>query len=430
MTHPLTEIAPHTYFKYTLNMSNFFWSTLKLKSFLQETFERLLDNTTLSFKRYLYDDFKPGRLTGLIGARGVGKTTLMLQYIKDRLENDQKVFYFSADSVYFRQTTLLGFINELYRLEGYRIFFIDEIHQYANWNQELKNIYDAFPDVQVIYSGSSMLELVKGSHDLSRRATLYHLHGMSFREYLNFSKQRQEQPISFDALLTNPKQFNRLGQIDTVLGHFKRYLATGYYPFIFEDPHTYYERVVRIIDKIIFEDIPNYFDLKTHNLHLFKKILSFLATIPPGEVNTHNIAKNMNVSHQTISNYLTILQSVGLIEMIYPFEGGNQYLRKPQKIFLHNTTLLYTLQQFVGEPLSQGTLRELYFIQTLRDSSQAIYYSKQADYRTKGVIFEIGGKNKTAKQITHLKQASFLIKDDILAASQNAIPLLFFGFIY
>ena len=401
-----------------------------MESFLQETFERLLDKTDLSFKRYLFDVFQPGRLTGLIGARGVGKTTLMLQYIKEMLASNQKVFYFSADSIYFRQSTLLGFINELYRLEGYRIFFIDEIHQYANWNQELKNIYDAFPDIKVIYSGSSILELVKGSHDLSRRATIYHLNGMSFREYLNYSEQRQEPPVSFEALLANPKQFNRLGQIDTISGHFKRYLATGYYPFIFEDSHTYYERVVRIIDQIIFEDIPNYYDLKTHNLHLFKKILSFLATIPPGEVNTHNIAKNMNVSHQTISHYLTILHSVGLIEMIYPFEGGNQYLRKPQKIFLHNTTLLYTLQQFVGEPLSQGTLRELYFIQTLRDGNQAVYYSKQADYRTKDVIFEIGGRNKTAKQIANLTTPSFLVKDDIVAASQNVIPLLFFGFTY
>ncbi len=401
-----------------------------MDSFLQETFERLLNNTDLSFKRYLYHQFKPGRLTGLIGARGVGKTTLMLQYIKEVLARDQRVFYFSADSIYFQQSTLLGFINDLYRLEGYRIFFIDEIHHYANWNQELKNIYDAFPDIQVIYSGSSTLELVKGSHDLSRRATLYHLHGMSFREYLNFSEQCNETPISFDELLENPKQFNRLGQIDTILGHFKQYLATGYYPFIFEDPHTYYERVVRIIDKIIFEDIPNSFDLKTHNLHVFKKILSFLATIPPGEVNTHNIAKNMNVSDQTITNYLTILQSVGLIEMIYPIEGGNQYLRKPQKIFLHNTTLLYTLQQFVGEPLSQGTLRELYFIQTLRDANQPVYYSQQADYRTKNVIFEVGGKNKPAKQIANATTPAFLVKDDILVASQHVIPLLYFGFTY
>jgi len=401
-----------------------------LDAFLQQTFERLLDKTDLSFKRYLYDSFQLSRLTGIVGPRGVGKTTLMLQYIKENLTTDQKVFYFSADSIYFRQSTLLAFINDLYNLEGHRIFFIDEIHKYANWNQELKNLYDAFPDIKIVYSGSSMLELVKGSHDLSRRTKLYHLAGMSFREYLNFSKQSNIKPIDLSALFDHPKKFNRLGHLDTVMGYFKKYLAAGYYPFFFEDPHTYYERVTRIIEKIIFEDIPNYFDLKTHNLHLFRQILSYLSTIPPGEVNTNNIAKNMNVAHQTIFNYLNILKSVGLIQIIYPFEGGNQYLRKPQKIFLHNTTLLYTLQQFVGEALNRGTVRELYFIQAMRDANQKVYYSKQADYRTKNHVFEIGGKNKTAKQITDLDIPAFLVKDDILVASNQVIPLLFFGFLY
>jgi uncharacterized protein len=401
-----------------------------MDAFLQQTFERLLDTTDLSFKRYLYDDFQPGRLTGLVGPRGVGKTTLMLQHIKEKLAKDQKVFYFSADSIYFRQSTLLAFINDLYHLEGYRFFFIDEIHKYANWNQELKNLYDAFPDIKIIYSGSSMLELVKGSHDLSRRAKLYHLSGMSFREFLNFSTKSNIEAIEFSDLLANPKSFNKLGSINTVMGHFKNYLATGYYPFTFEDPHTYHERVMRIIEKIIFEDIPSYFDLKTHNLHLFKQILSYLSTIPPGEVNTNNIAKNMNIAHQTMTNYLNILASVGLIQMIYPFEGGNQYLRKPQKIFLHNTTLLYTLQQFVGDALNKGTLRELYFIQAMRDANQKIYYSKQADYRTKTHVFEIGGRNKTLKQIADLDKPAFLIQDDIVAASKQIIPLLFLGFIY
>ncbi len=401
-----------------------------MDAFLNQTFERLLDRTSLSFTRYLYDDFKPSRLTGLIGPRGVGKTTLMLQYIKKNLAQDKKVFYFSADSIYFRQMTLLEFINEQYNLEGHRIFFIDEIHQYANWNQELKNLYDAFPDIKIIYSGSSKLELMKGSHDLSRRVKLYHLPGMSFREYFNFVTKNKIAPIDLSALLKHPKEFNALGQLDTVMGHFKKYLQTGYYPFIFEDPHTYYERVMRIITKIIFEDIPNYFDLKTHNLHLFQKILSYLATIPPGEVNTNNIAKNMNVAHQTIFNYLNILEDVGLIQMIYPFEGGNQYLRKPQKIFLQNTTLLYTLQELVGENLHKGTLRELYFIQALRDANKKVYYSKHADYRTKENIFEIGGKNKTAKQITNLEMPAMLVKDDLLVAGQQIIPLMFLGFAY
>ena len=400
-----------------------------MHAFLQQTFERLLVKVNLSFKRYLYDDFKPGRLTGLVGSRGVGKTTLMLQYIKENLASNQNVFYFSADSIYFHQSTLVEFIDELYKFEGYRFFFIDEIHKYNNWNQELKNLYDAFPDIKIVYSGSSMLELVTGSYDLSRRAKIYHLCGMSFREYFNFSSKSNIKQISLPAMLDNPKKFNRLGHLDKVMRHFKKYLQTGYYPFVFEDPHTYYERVMRIIEKIIFEDIPSCFDLKTHNLHIFQRILSYLSTISPGEVNTNNIAQNMNVAHQTVFNYLNILQSVGLIQIIYPFEGGNQYLRKPQKIFLNNTTLLYTLQQYVGEPLNKGTLRELYFIQAMRDAKETIYYSKLADFRTRNNIFEIGGKNKTTKQISKSDIPAFLIKDDILTASSRAIPLLFFGFI-
>jgi uncharacterized protein len=401
-----------------------------MSAFLQETFERLLDKTTLSFKRYLYESFELSRLTALVGPRGVGKTTFMLQYIKEKLSKDHKVFYFSADSVYFRQSTLLAFINDLYNLEGYRIFFIDEIHQYAGWNQEIKNLYDAFPDIKILYSGSSMLELVKGSYDLSRRVKLYHLPGMSFREYLNLSTHSNVQPIELSALLETPQKFNNIGTIEAMMGAFKNYLANGYYPFVFEEPHSYYERVMRILDKIIFEDIPNYFDLKTHNLHLFKKILSYLASIPPGEVNTNNIAKNMNVAHQTIFNYLSILESVGLIQMIYPFEGGNQYLRKPKKIFLHNTTLLYTLQQLQAGDICKGTLQELYFIQALRDASTKVYYSKQGDYRTENKIFEVGGKNKTAKQIANVDLPAALVKDDILTASNRVIPLLFLGFIY
>lgn len=149
-----------------------------------------------------------------------------------------------------------------------------------------------------------------------------------------------------------------------------------------------------------------------------------------GEVNTHNIAKNMGTSHQTIAHYLSILQSVGLIEIIYPFEGGNQYLRKPQKICLQNTTLLYTLNQLTGENLSQGTLREIYFIQTMQDAGEQLYYSKQGDYRTEKTIFEIGEKNKSRKQISDTVEPAFLVKDDILVATEGQLPLLFFGFSY
>ena len=289
-----------------------------MDAFLSVTFERLVEMTDLSFKRSLFDSMEFGRLTALIGPRGVGKTTLLLQCIKKNFSSNHKTFYFSADAVYFQNTTLLGFVNDLYMLEGYRIFFIDEIHKYANWNQEIKNLYDGFPDIKIIYSGSSTLQLIKGSYDLSRRVKIYHLPGLSFREYLNYNEHMDFSPITFSDLLSNPRAMNKLSTVEKMLGHFKKYLSHGYYPFAFEDRHEYYDRVLRVLDKIIFEDIPNYFDLKTHNLHLFKKILGYLASIPPGEVNTNNIAQNMRVSHQTISHYLAILSDVGLIQMIYP----------------------------------------------------------------------------------------------------------------
>lgn len=398
--------------------------------FLKESFERLIDQTDLSLKRYLYEDFQIGRLTGLVGPRGVGKTTLLLQFIKENLASEKRVFYFSADSLYFREITLLEFINQLYKLEGHRFFFIDEVHKYKNWNQELKNLYDSFPDIKIVYSGSSMLDIIKGSYDLSRRTTIYHLPGMSFREYLHFLDRIDEQPISFSDLILEPQKYKRLGLLDKILGKFQSYLATGYYPFSFEDPHSFYERVMRMIEKIIFEDIANFHDLKTPHLHLFKRMLSYLVSIPPGEVNINSIAKHIGIAHQTTFHYLTILEQVGLLRMIYPLEGGSQQLKTPHKIFLHNTTLLNTFQQYLGIEANKGNQRELFFIQALKDAQIPVYFSKRGDYRTEKLIFEIGGKNKTAKQLSGLEEKAFLVKDDVLVPGDKVIPLFLFGFLY
>ncbi len=397
---------------------------------IKESFERLINLVDLTTKRALFAEFTLKRLTCLIGPRGVGKTTLMLQYIKEHLYKEGKTFYFSADSVYFHTSTLLEFVDELYKLEGYRNFFIDEIHQYKNWSQELKNIYDSYPDVRVVFSGSSMLELLQGSHDLSRRVNTYRLPGMSFREYLLFSEKTIHSVIPFNELLENPTRFSSLGLTDRILSLFRTYLEVGYYPFIFEDPPTYYERIMQIVSKIIFEDIPNCFDLKTANLHLFKKLLGYLASIPPGEANTNNIARNIGVAHQTVDHYLHILDRVGLITLIYPYEGGSRQLRKPQKIFIHNTTLLHTLNSFSGTPLNQGNLRELYFIQALRDAQHQVFYSKQGDFRVDKHLFEIGGKNKTGKQLQNTDLPAFLVKDDILHPGKETIPLFYFGFLF
>ena len=400
--------------------------------FIKETFQRLIEELTLSKTRYLYPSFHiRNRLTGLIGPRGVGKTTLLLQYIKNELIQEGKCFYFSADLVYFQNSSLLEFISDLHQIEGYQIIFIDEIHKYHRWNQELKNLYDSFPSLKIVFSGSSMLDLVKGSYDLSRRAKLYRLHGLSFREYLNFALDLNLESIPFLELIKKPVTFmNQLKEVKRLLPHFENYLRHGYYPFVFEDLHSYYEKVSRIIDKTIFEDIANYYSLKTPNLHYFKKILTFLASIPPGDLNIHNLAKNLGVDHKTAEHYLTILASVGLIREMRPYEGGSNSIRKPAKILLGNTTLIHTMQQYLGKAISKGTERELFFIQSLQDAEIDLFYSKEADYRTREAIFEIGGKNKTRKQLKELKEPSYLVKDEILYPLKGEIPLLLFGFLY
>lgn len=397
--------------------------------FLKETYHRLIDELEIVTQRYLYPVFKlKDRLTGLVGPRGVGKTTLLLQYIKNELYKDGKTFYFSADSVYFDSSNLLEFVADLYNNGGYRIIFIDEIHKYFGWNQELKNIYDSFPKLQIVFSGSSMLDLVKGSYDLSRRAVLYHLSGMSFREYLNFHRDKKWDPILWEDILSGKE--TAPGKIDRLKPIFEGYLELGYYPFLDENPLTYYEKLRRIVDKTIYEDIANYYNLKTSNLQYFKKILSYLSSIPPGEISTNNLGNHLSIDHKTAAHYLQILNEVGLIRMVYPREGGAVSIRKPAKVFLNNTTLLHALGKFTGGQSSKGMVRELFFFQSVMDSGREIFYSKIGDFTAEEAIFEIGGKKKSLSQIRNVNQPAYVVKDDILYPHGNILPLHYFGFLY
>lgn len=400
--------------------------------FIKATFHRLIESLTFSQTRYLYPLFNlRNRLTGVVGSRGVGKTTLLLQYIKNELFNSGKCFYFSADLIYFQQSTLLEFVSQLHLHEGYQIIFIDEIHKYQGWNQELKNLYDSFPSLKIVFSGSSMLDLIQGSHDLSRRTKLYRLHGLSFREYLNFVLNLNLKPISFQEIINDTAaSLKQLQEIDRILPHFEDYLKKGYYPFAFEDFHSYYEKISRVIDKVIFEDIANYYNLKTPNLQFFKKILTYFASIPPGDFNRHNLAKNLGIDHKTVDHYISILTSVGLTREMSPNHGGGSGVRKSLKIFLNNTNLIHTLQQYLDLQPSKGLERELFFIQSLQNAGIEIFYSKQGDYRTRQVVFEIGGKNKTRDQLRNVKEPSYLVKDNILHPLKGEIPLFLFGFLY
>ena len=396
------------------------------------TYKRLLQATNYRHHRYVYNDFNiNNRLTGLIGPRGTGKTTILLQFIRENIDNKDECIYVSVDHIYFSKINLIDFIGELYEDYGIRFYFFDEIHKYPNWNQELKNAYDSFPDIRIVFSGSSSIDLIKGTYDLSRRGVLYRIDGMSFREYLLFNGIADLSPITLNDILHNRSDIeNEYGKIKKIKGHFKQYLGSGYYPFHLEDSSTYKQKILRIIEKAIFEDISNFYRLKTENLVYFKKIISYLATIPPGELSINSISKNIGLDNKTIHNYLSILHETGLVEFLPENKAGSNLLKLSQKMYLDNPDLYSAIIEEIGYNTQLGTIREIFFIKMIINSGNHIFYSKIGDFEINNTLFEIGGKNKTKKQIKNKLEKSYLVKDDILYGNQLEIPLYLFGFLY
>ena len=397
--------------------------------------KRLLQSTDTSHHRYIYHDFNiTNRLTGLIGARGTGKTTLLLQFIKEKIRKQGEALYVSLDNIHFSNNSLFNFVNEMVETQGIRYFFLDEVHKYPGWNQELKNIYDSYPDIFVVFSGSSSIDLIKGTYDLSRRAILFRLGGMSFREFLGFKglvKDAESLTISLQDLLQNKDGLeNEIANLSKLRGHFKDYLNYGYYPFFLESIETYPQKLLRVIEKTIYEDISNYYKLKTDKLPYFKKILAYMATIPPSELNRNNIAKHLGLDHKTVQHYLQILRQTGLAELVSSEQAGSQLLKTTEKIYLDNPNIYQAITSEIGHNYQIGTVRELFFIKMLKNAGHTVHYSKTGDFIVDDVIFEIGGKSKTRKQIKHVKQKAYLVKDDILYGAKNEIPLYLFGFLY
>lgn len=396
------------------------------------TYRRLLDHTNYQHHRYLYNDFNlENRLTGLIGPRGTGKTTLLLQYIKEKISNPEEAIYASIDNIFFIHNNLLDFINELYEAYGVRYFFLDEIHKYPNWDQELKNLYDSYPDIKIIFSGSSSIDLIKGTYDLSRRGVIFRIGGMSFREYLLFNDIADTGTIEFNQLLSSRTDFeSQIASIPKLRGHFKDYLGQGYYPFVLEGTDSYSQKIQRVIDKTIFEDISNHYKLKTENLFHFKKILSYVATIPPGELNRNSIAKNIGLDNKTVQNYLNILSETGLLILLSVNKSGSAVLKSTEKMFLDNPDLYSSIAKEIGFTSNIGSIREIFFIRMLLNTGKKLHVSKIGDFELDGNYFEIGGKNKDKKQIKSDLRNSCLVKDDILYGSKHEIPLHLFGFLY
>ena len=386
---------------------------------LYQKFETLLQSTTTDFKRYLYDDVSwESRMIGIIGARGVGKTTMILQHIKESLDSN-RALYVSADDMYFGKNRLFDLADDFYKNAG-EYLFIDEIHKYTDWSRELKNIYDSFPTLKVVFTGSSVLDILKGSADLSRRAIIYKLQGLSFREYLKLFHNYDTEVYTLEQIINNEI---KLDSIQHPLPLFNDYLKRGYYPFGIENEMNL--RLGQIIVQTLESDIPQYANLNVGTSRKLKRLLSIIAESVPFKPNFSKISEMISVSRNSLDDYFSYMEKAGLIGQLRNETSGIRGLGKVDKVYLDNTNIIFNL---VGEKSNIGNLRETFFFNQMRVKNEVIS-SKKADFVIENYTFEVGGKNKQQNQIEK-DGKSFVVKDDIEYGYRNVIPLWAFGLNY
>ncbi len=386
---------------------------------LYQKYETLLQYTTTDFKRYLYEDVAwDSRMVGIVGPRGVGKTTMILQYIKENLDR-KKALYVSADDMYFGENKLLDLADDFYKNAGEHLF-IDEIHKYTDWSRELKNIYDSFPTLKVVFTGSSVLDILNGSADLSRRAIIYKLQGLSFREYLKLYHNYDAAVYSLEQIINNEV---KLEGIQHPLPLFNDYLKQGYYPFGIENEMTL--RLGQIIVQTLESDIPQYANLNIGTSRKLKRLLSIIAASVPFKPNFSKISEMLRVSRNSLDDYFSYMEKAGLIGQLRNETKGIRGLGKADKVYLDNTNIIYNL---AGDKLNVGNLRETFFFNQMRVKNDVIS-SKKADFTIDKYTFEVGGKNKHQNQIEK-DGSSFVVKDDIEYGYLNVIPLWALGLNY
>lgn len=378
-----------------------------------------LDLITSKIHRYLFEKVNwNARMVAITGARGVGKSTMVLQYIKE-LPSDCKSLYISADHTYFVSHSLVEVADEFSK-DGGNLLVIDEVHKYRDWSRELKQIYDTHLDLRVIFTGSSVLDIMDGVADLSRRVLQYTLYGLSFREYLQIFHNITASRYSLDDILAGK------AAVDGVLHPlplFRSYLAEGYYPFAVEGDFPL--RMQNVIIKTIESDIASYADLKASTVKKLKKMLSVISTLAPYKPNADSLASEIGVSRNNVPDYLALLEKAQLIGQLRDDTGGMRGLGKVEKVYIDNPSLMTVLSYGKADI---GNIRETFFYNQMRVNNDVIS-SRKSDFLIGDHTFEIGGRNKGMKQIADVPD-SYVVKDDIEFAYGNVIPLWAFGLNY
>lgn len=386
---------------------------------LQKNFDLVLRSVPADFHRYMYARINwENRLLGLVGPRGVGKTTLVLQHALKELHRSETL-YVTADDLYFSKHTLLELADEFSRLGG-KVLIIDEIHKYKEWSRELKLIYDYHAGLKVIFTGSSILDITKGTSDLSRRAVMYQMQGLSFREYLQMFHQISLPVYTLDEILSHqvktPDNFRPYA-------YFQSYLQKGYYPFAMEDDFEI--RLQQVVRNTLETDILQFAEINVATARKLKQLLAIISQSVPFKPNMSSLAAMISAGRNNLADYFLYMEEAGLIAQLRDDTGGIRGLGKVDKVYLDNTNLIHVLGE--GEA-NIGNIRETFFFNQLR-VNQDVITSSISDFEIGKRTFEVGGKNKKQKQLQGVTNG-FVVKDEIETGYLNVIPLWMFGLNY
>lgn len=367
------------------------------------------------------------RLISIRGSRGTGKTTLFLQHIKKTFsDNLNKVLYVSLDNIYFSNNTLVE-LAEKFVSRGGTHLFLDEVHKYENWSKEIKNLYDDFPELHIAFTGSSLLEILNGRADLSRRTLVYELTGLSFREYLSLIKAQDFPIFTLEEILKNNEQLSaEIASKIKPFEFFNDYLSFGYYPYFLEGKDDYFNRLNETLNMILEVELPFLRGLEIAYIPRIKKLLAVIGESAPFIPNITQLAAKIGISRQTLLQYLKYLEDAKLINQLYKKSRGLSVLEKPEKILMENTNLM---ELFNGENANTGNRRETFVLNQLLHSHK-VDFSEESDFFVDSkYTFEVGGKNKKRKQIQTVPD-SYIIADDIEFGTDRRIPIWLLGFMY